>query len=87
MPETIQITLSHRELAEMIVKDQNIHEGMWRLIVFFGIQGANFIPPGDNEAFPTAIVPVQKIGIQKVGSEEKEDNLTVDAAKVNPLPK
>jgi len=86
MPEISQITLTHRELVEMMVKSQNIHEGKWRLIVVFGIQGVNFVPPGSNEALPTAIIPVQKIGLQRVKNDEKEDNITVDAAKVNPLP-
>lgn len=87
MPEISQITLSHRELTEMMIKAQNLHEGKWRLIVVFGIQGANLVPPGSNEIFPAAVIPIQKIGLQKAKDDEKEDSITVDAAKVNPLPK
>jgi len=86
MPEISLITLTHRELAEMIIKTQNIHEGKWRLIIVFGIQGANFVPPGSSEAFPAALIPIQKIGLQRVQHDEKEDSITVDAAKLNPLP-
>jgi hypothetical protein len=35
-----------------------------------------------NEMRPAAIVPVMEIGLQKM---EEENNLSVDAAKVNPL--
>lgn len=84
MPETSQYTFSYHEIVESMIKRSNVHEGMWRLFLIFGIQGVNFVPPGSNDIFPSAIVPVQKIGIQRVGDDESPDGITVDAAKVNP---
>ena len=87
MPETSQYTFSFRELVESMIKRSDVHEGIWRLFISFGIQGANVVPPGSNDVFPSAIVPVQKIGIQRVGDDEPTDSITVDAVKVNPIPK
>ena len=83
MGETTKITFSYKELAEVLVKKQDIHEGIWGLYVRFGIKAANF-GPTDDELKPTAIIPVLELGIQKY---DKENNLSVDAAKINPIPK
>ncbi len=87
MPENTQITFSHREIIELLIKERHIHEGVWRLTIVFGLQAVNFGFPGGNDVFPSAIVPVQKIGIQRVGDDEPPDSITVDAGKVNPIPK
>ena len=81
MPETRIIEFKHKELAEAMVRFQNIHDGFWGIYIKFGIQGANIASGTGNDLIPAAIVPVVNIGIQKF---EKENNLTVDAAKVNP---
>ncbi|MFZ3342957.1 MAG: hypothetical protein WA213_18895 [Terriglobales bacterium] len=80
MPEATQIVFKHKELAEMLVKAQGIHDGIWGLFVRFGI-GAMNVGASDADLQPAAIVPVLEIGLQKF---EKETNLSVDAAKVNP---
>lgn len=82
MPETKQITFKYNELTEMLIKQQNLHEGLWAIFIKFGIQGANLGPTRD-ELVPAAIVPILEIGIQRVDSP---NGLTVDAAKVNPAP-
>ena len=75
---------THRELAEVLVKAADIHEGHWAVFIEFGLGGAN-LPIGDSdgrlEVKPAAIVPVNKIGIQK---HDEPMPLTVDAALVNP---
>jgi hypothetical protein len=82
MPETPMISFSLKEVAEVLVKTQNIHEGFWGIYVEFGIGAANIGQgPSDSNLMPAAIVPVVKIGIQKF---PVENNLTVDASKVNP---
>lgn len=80
MPEATQIVFKHKELAEILVKHQNIHDGIWGLFIRFGI-GASNVGPSETDVNPTAIVPVLEIGLQKF---EKESNISVDAAKVNP---
>ena len=83
MPETNSITFTHKEIAEALIKTHDIHEGIWGIIIEFGIAGANVGQgPGDPNMMPAAIVPVLKIGIQRFTTP---NNLTVDAAEVNPL--
>jgi hypothetical protein len=81
MAETQQIyTFSYKEVAEALVKQQGIHEGLWGVYIKFGISATN-IGPGPQEIVPAAIVPVLEVGIQRF---KEESNLTVDAGKVNP---
>ena len=82
MPEATQIIYKHRELVELLIKERGIHEGIWGLFVRFGL-GASNVGPNDVELQPAAIIPVLEIGLQKF---EKETNISVDAAKVNPKP-
>ena len=80
MAEASQITFSFKEIAELLIKRQGIHEGIWGLFVKFGLGAAN-TGISETEIRPTAIVPILEIGLQKF---DKESNLTVDASKVNP---
>jgi hypothetical protein len=80
MGEASLISFSYKEVAEALVKKQGLHEGIWGLFIKFGISGANFGPTADDVK-PTAIIPVLEIGLQKM---EKENNISVDAARVNP---
>jgi hypothetical protein len=80
MAEASQITFSFKEIAELLIKRQRIHEGIWGIYVKFGI-GAMNMGPTEDEVRPTAIVPILELGLQKF---DKESNLTVDALKVNP---
>ncbi len=80
MAEASQITFTHKEVVEALLKKQGIHKGIWGIYVKFGIAAAN-IGGSDSDLNPSAIVPVLQIGLQK---SEKENNLSADAAKVNP---
>ena len=82
MAESTQIVFTHKEVVEALLKRQGIHEGIWGIYVKFGIKGAN-VGASDSDLMPAAIVPVLQIGLQKF---ETENNLSVDAAKVNPIP-
>ena len=82
MAEATQITFKYTELVELMLKKQEIHEGIWGLFVNFGLSASN-IGPSEANLSPAAIVGVLGIGLQKF---DKESNLAVDAAKVNPLP-
>lgn len=84
MPEAAMYVFSYKELAELLVKQQNIHEGLWGIFIRFGLGAANVgEAPGGDTLIPAAIVPVREIGIQRF---EEPNNLTVDAAVVNPAP-
>jgi hypothetical protein len=80
MPEATQIAFKHSELVELLIKKQDIHEGIWGLYIKFGLSASN-VGPTEAELMPAAILGVLEIGLQKF---EKESNLALDAAKVNP---
>lgn len=82
MAEAQNYIFTFKEIAEALVKRQDIHEGLWAIYFEFGI-GAGHIPTGPNtqEIVPAAVVPIVKMGIQRA---EQPTPLTVDAAEVNP---
>ena len=84
MAEVQQYVFTYPEIAEALVKKQEIHEGLWGVFIEFGLEAANIRPPEGSEGtfFPAAIVPVRKIGIQRF---HDHNYLTVDAAIVNPV--
>jgi hypothetical protein len=69
-----------------MVKEQGLHEGIWGIYIRFGLRASNI--PVQHEhgtnLMPTAILPVLEIGIQPF---PEENELTVNAASVNPRPK
>jgi hypothetical protein len=81
MPEVKQVTFTYQEVVEALLKRNNIHEGIWGIYIEFGIQGANMETP--NGIFPSAIVPVVKLGLQRM---DKVTNISLDAGEVNPPP-
>ncbi|KKM67977.1 hypothetical protein LCGC14_1465720 [marine sediment metagenome] len=87
MPEKEKKKFTYTQLAELLVKESDIHEGYWGLFLEFGLGGANLPiadPDGQMVLRPAAIIPVSVIGIQEFGGPNP---LTVDAAEVNPKPK
>jgi len=84
MSEVRNFTFSYKEVAAALVRDQGLHEGLWGIYMEFGLAAANITAPNESGVMPAAVVPVVKIGIQRV---DAASNLTVDAAEVNPGPK
>jgi hypothetical protein len=83
MAEATQYVFNFKELTEILIKKQGIHEGLWGILIKFGLQAGNLNTPGTETVLPTAIVPVLEIGIQK---QDQPNPLAVDAAAVNPRP-
>jgi hypothetical protein len=82
MGEIKNYTFSYQEIVEALIKKENIQEGIWGIYIEFGLNAANIMPaPVSKDVIPAAIIPVLKIGIQQF---QEENNLTVDASKVNP---
>ena len=77
MAESTQIVFKH---VEALLRQQGIHEGIWGLYVRFGLAAAN-VGASQTDLVPAAIVPLLEIGLQKF---DQENNLAVDAARVNP---
>jgi hypothetical protein len=80
MAESTQIVFKHKEVVEALLRQQNIHDGIWGLYVRFGLAAAN-VGASQADLMPAAIVPLVEIGLQKF---DQENNLAVDAARVNP---
>ena len=81
MAEEVVIHLfGHKEIVELLIKRQDIHEGLWCLAVEFGFAAANVGPTPDQIA-PSGVVAIVRIGIKQ---SQTADALTVDAAKANP---
>ena len=83
MAEAKQYIFHHTEKLQKPLSKSSIREGIWGIYLGFSLKGAN-IGPDDDRLEPAAIMGVSNIGIQRFA---KENNLTVDAAKVNPPPK
>jgi hypothetical protein len=80
MADVQTISFDYKEVAEALVKKQGLREGIWQLAFEFGF-AAMLAGPNQMELKPTVIIPLSKVVLTKV---EKENNLTVDAAKINP---
>jgi hypothetical protein len=77
------ISLSIRELAEVIVKHQDLHEGIYDLAFEFQI-AVGAVGPQPDMVVPGAMIGVSRIGLLKA---EQLGPHTVDAAAVNPIRK
>lgn len=84
MPEPKQVAFTHKEVAEALLRGSDIHEGFWGLYVEFGFAATNVGPQPGSDITPAAIALVQKLGLHRF---DEANNLTVDAAVVNPPPK
>ena len=84
MPEVNQIFFQHKEIAELLLKKADIHEGKWMLSLNFGFAVGNFGPTPD-QAVPGAVATVLAIGIIRA-AQDTPDALQVDASIVNPPP-
>ncbi len=81
MSTPTQIGFTHKEVVEALLRHEGITEGIWGMIIKFGIKGAN-VGASDSDVMPSAIVPVLEIGLEK---RDAENNLSVDAAKLSPV--
>jgi hypothetical protein len=80
MPESTNITFTFHEVVTALIKAADLHDGIWGLFARFGLAATN-VGESENLIRPAAIVPLVELGLQKF---DKESNIAVDAAKVNP---
>lgn len=71
---------SLRDLAELLVRDGDIHEGLFDISVEIQV-AIGTLGPTPDESYPGALVGVKSIGLL---ATEKANPHTVDAALVNP---
>jgi hypothetical protein len=82
MPEIKNYLFNYTELAEMMVRKLDLHEGLWGIYFEFALGGANVqTSPDAKTVAPAAITLIKSVGIQRF---EAPNSLTVDAAEVNP---
>ena len=81
-PQAPQLVASYelREITELLVKHQGLHEGLYDLAIEFQIS-VGAVGPDPASIVPGAIFGIKRIGIMKT---EKAGLSTVDAAKVKP---
>lgn len=73
------------ELTEILVKSQDLHDGLYNLSVQFQI-AVGAVGPSPDLIGPGAMFGVSRIGLSK--TEESKRNIhTVNAAEVNPASK
>lgn len=78
MPEPTAYSFSFKELAEMMIRELDLKEGIWGLQVQFGIAATNGgMEPGDLR--PMAIVPIMNLGLQRFDTVTA---ISADAAEV-----
>lgn len=84
--ETQEHRFSFEQLATALVKAGGYHEGLWRLRFDFDVRSASIKVPTDrgDQLVPAAFTPIMSVSLYKV---DKIDELTVDAAAVNPRPR
>jgi hypothetical protein len=81
MADPTQFVFSHRDLAEILVHKQNLHEGLWQVAFQLGMGQGNTPAPTGVGTVPSIVVSILAVNLQKA---DKENPSTVDAAKVNP---
>lgn len=79
MAEAQIFKFTFEELADLMVRELHLSEGLWGLYMRFGIAAGN-TGSGLEDLKPTAVVPVLEIGLQRF---DEPSNLTVDAAEIN----
>jgi hypothetical protein len=80
MAQANQYIFPYKELATLLVKAQDIHEGYWGIYVEFRFAASN-LGVGEGKLVPATVTMVEAIGLQKF---EELNTLSVDAAEVNP---
>ena len=78
---TQQYMFTWAEIAELLIKKQDIHEGEWTAAAEFVLNGA-IVGPTANEAKPGLMLMINNIQLVKA-QPNTPPHLVVDAAKVN----
>jgi len=81
MAEATQFVFSHKELVEILIRHQNLHDGIWAASFQLGMGNTQVPSPTGGETLPAVVVTIFGVGLQKA---DKEGPSALDAAKVNP---
>jgi hypothetical protein len=84
MTDAVQHSFSREELLAILLKNADIHEGLWMLSIHFGLSATNMSNSdnGEENLRPCVMAFVEHFGLMRV--ERVLKGLTLDAAVVNP---
>jgi hypothetical protein len=82
MAEVGQYTFDWSEVAELLIKKLNIHEGEWLASIEFTIN-AGIVGPSPSDTKPGMLLVANKVQLARAPANSPP-HLVVDAAKVNP---
>ena len=80
-PRIVGEALSIRELAGLLTRHYDLHEGLYDLVVEFQI-GTGAVGPDKDSVLPGAFFGISKLGLSRT---DAAGPLTVDAGIANPL--
>lgn len=72
-----------KEVAELLVKQYGLHDGLYDLLIEYQFAFGNF-GPTPEQITPGAMIGIAKLGLTRV---DRLGPLTVDAARTNPVAK
>jgi hypothetical protein len=81
MADPTQYVFAHKEIAEILVQKQGLHEGFWTLGFQLGMGNTIAPSPMGGDPVPAVIVSILSVALTKA---DKDGPMTIDAAKVNP---
>lgn len=77
-------SFDYRELATLMMRESEVHEGFWQVVVRFRMSGGTF-GFASEEALPTGMFGVERLELQRItGPSDQHPPLTFDAAELNP---
>jgi hypothetical protein len=83
MAEVAQYQFTFKEVAELLIKRQGIHEGVWAVGFNLNI-GTGLMGPTPDQSFPSAMVQITSAILTKIEAGQQPSPSAVDAAIVNP---
>lgn len=83
MAEIAQYQFSFKEVTEMLVKRQGLHEGVWAIGFNLNI-GTGLMGNGPEQIFPSAMVQITSAILTRVEAGQPVPPSAVDAAVANP---
>jgi hypothetical protein len=83
MAEVSQYVFSLKELTTALVKQQNLHEGLWFVAFEFNFAAGN-VATSPTDVRPSAILSIARANLQRVPDGAVPLPFQVDASEVNP---
>jgi len=81
-PLTRRVNFSVIDATLVLLRSQQLHEGLWNLTFEFDATATIFLRH-EGRAAPAAVTRILRLALQRTTPEQAND-LTVDAAVVNP---